>query len=218
MPSVSEPPPPTTFQQRPPILIDVSRLIWRSWTGRLPTGIDRVCLAYIDHFGANAATVIQWKRQRIILAPSDSKRLIATIRLGGLHFRRRLVGILSRTMVHMHIAKPHRGQFYLNIGHTGLDDPGLGDWISRNGLRAIYLVHDLIPIDTPRILPGGRGRQACRTHDERVGECQRHHRQFERDAAGDLGVCRTQQLATPANDCGVVGRRYFASDRTTTAI
>jgi hypothetical protein len=25
-------------------LLDVSRLIWRVWDGRLPPGIDRVCL------------------------------------------------------------------------------------------------------------------------------------------------------------------------------
>ncbi|SRR5258706_6727327 len=57
-------------------LVDVSRLIWRHWSGRLPTGIDRVCLAYIEYFGARADAVIQWKDRDIALTAADAQRLM----------------------------------------------------------------------------------------------------------------------------------------------
>ena len=137
------------------VLIDVSRLIWRSWTGRLPTGIDRVCLAYVEHFGTGADAVIQWKGNRVALASADSTRLFATIVAGGPRFRQRLVALLGQALARARIFRPRRGQLYLNIGHTGLNDPGLGVWIARNDLRAIYLIHDLIPIDTPEFCRAG---------------------------------------------------------------
>ena len=158
----------------PPILIDVGRLIWRSWTGRLPTGIDRVCLAYIDHFGTDADAVIQWKGSRFVLRSADSARLLAIITAGGPRFRQRLVAMLGQALARARWVRPRRGQLYLNIGHTGLDDPGLGAWIARNGLRAIYLIHDLIPIDTPEF---------CR-----AGEAERHVRRMTNALASASGI------------------------------
>jgi glycosyltransferase involved in cell wall biosynthesis len=38
---------------------------------------------------------------------------------------------------------------YFNVGHTGLNEPALPQWIARNKLRAIYLIHDLIPLTHP---------------------------------------------------------------------
>ena len=35
------------------------------------------------------------------------------------------------------------------MGHTGLNAPGLADWIAKHALKAVYLIHDLIPITHP---------------------------------------------------------------------
>lgn len=158
----------------PRMLLDVSRLIWRGWRGRLPTGIDRVCLAYVTHFGARADAVIQWKGRRTVLAPVDSQALMALLLTGGPRFRRRLVALLGRALPRASRLRPRRGALYLNIGHTGLDDPTLGDWIARHGLRAVYLVHDLIPIDTPEF---------CR-----AGEAERHIRRMTNALASASGI------------------------------
>jgi glycosyltransferase involved in cell wall biosynthesis len=45
--------------------------------------------------------------------------------------------------------------FYLNVGHTGLHDPRLSAWISKHDLRAIYLIHDLIPVTHPQFCRAG---------------------------------------------------------------
>ena len=50
---------------------------------------------------------------------------------------------------------PRPGMFYLNVGHTGLNEPSLPAWIARHRLRAVYLVHDLIPITHPEFCRDG---------------------------------------------------------------
>ncbi|MFN3353625.1 MAG: glycosyltransferase family 4 protein [Brevundimonas sp.] len=53
-------------------------------------------------------------------------------------------------------------QIYLNVGHTGLDDPKLLAGLAQGGVRSIILIHDLIPVSHP---------EYCRP-----GDAERHHR------------------------------------------
>src|SRR5688500_14249187 len=101
-----------------PILIDVSRLIWRQWTRRLPTGIDRVCLAYLRHFAPRASAVVQFRRWRMILGPADSARLFELLLNDSGRFRTRSTAILGAAATRP--ASNVEGQLYLNVGHTGL--------------------------------------------------------------------------------------------------
>ena len=82
-----------------PILIDVSRLIWRQWTRRLPTGIDRVCLAYLQRFHEEALAVVQFRRFRRILDRRGSARLFDLLLNGSGHFQSSLTAILAATAV-----------------------------------------------------------------------------------------------------------------------
>lgn len=138
-----------------PFLLDVTRLIWRRWKGRLPTGIDRVCLAYLRHFGGRSHAVINHERFRTILNRQASQELFGILENPPRRFRTRLI---TGTLRHLR-AFNEQGQerLYLNVGHTGLDSPGFGNWISRSRIRPVYLVHDLIPITHP---------QFCRTGEE----------------------------------------------------
>lgn len=145
-----------------PILLDVSRLIWRQWGDRIPTGIDRVCLAYLEHFRDRSRAVVQFRGFHHILAERDSARLFELLQHGMPHFRRDLVQILATSLLRG--GKSVAGQLYLNVGHTGLDSPYLGPWIADEGIRPIYLVHDLIPITHP---------QYCRP-----GEANRHRQRM----------------------------------------
>lgn len=140
-----------------PYLIDVTRLVWRCWSGRLPTGIDRVCLAYLDHFGPRAQAVVQRGGLQRVLSAGVSDRLFAAMRQGGPGFRRALLKLLPRMIAAgpaLRAAKG-KGAIYLNIGHTGLDEPSLPGWVRRNGLRAVFLIHDLIPITHPEFCRAG---------------------------------------------------------------
>ncbi|WP_267414522.1 glycosyltransferase family 1 protein [Sphingomonas sp. GC_Shp_1] len=166
------------------VLLDVSRLIWRRWSGRLPTGIDRVCLAYVEHFGARADAVIQWKGRYIVLDAVNSHRLMTLLAAGGPLFRRRLIALLGGALPRAFAGRPRHRQIYLNVGHTGLNDPGSVAWIARHALRAVHLIHDLIPIETP---------QFCRP-----GEAQRHEHRMTNALASASGIIGNSQATLDA--------------------
>ena len=155
-----------------PFLLDVSRLIWRRWTDRHPTGIDRVCLVYLRHFGPKAQAVIQHRWARRILDRRASSDLFALLEEPGQHFRSNLV----RTIV-KHVrpfGERGGGRFYLNVGHTGLDSTGFMRWVAAADVRPVYLVHDLIPITHP---------QFCR-----AGEAERHRERMRTVLTSATGV------------------------------
>ena len=130
-----------------PILLDVTRLVWRRWKGRLPTGVDRVCLAYLRHFGPSAQAVVQHEKFRGILDQGASQELFAL--LGGSGWRFKAGMILGGLGNFAQVTSRGRGRAYLNIGHTGLNSPGLAQWVQDRDVKPIYFVHDLIPITHP---------------------------------------------------------------------
>ncbi len=157
-------------------LIDVSRLIWRVWTGRLPTGIDRVCLAYLEHFGTRAQAVVHKGNFLRILSPRQTDRLTQLLLEGGAGFRAGLIRTAPRILLSGRGNGDCAGKIYLNIGHTGLDDPVLMRWVRRRRVRAVYLIHDLIPVSHPEF---------CRE-----GEDERHRQRMRNvldSAAGIIG-------------------------------
>lgn len=155
-------------------LIDVSRLIWRSWRGRPPTGIDRVCLAYLEHFGPRSQAVVQRHGRLFALTPGWSDRLRSVLLHGSGAARLELLTTLLPALATARAAPPRGGMTYLNVGHTGLDEPKLVAWIRKHQVRAIHLVHDLIPLTHP---------QYCRP-----GEAARHERRMSNALASASGV------------------------------
>ena len=160
-----------------PYLLDVTRLIWRRWKGRYPTGIDRVCLAYLRHFGERSQAVVQHDRFRRILSPSASQELFGLLDGPSDRFRRKLPSGVFKHLRGLNADGLDRP--YLNIGHTGLDAPGFRDWVTRSRVRPIYLVHDLIPITHPEF---------CRP-----GEAERHRSRMRTVLATGAGVIGNSQ-------------------------
>ena len=161
-------------QPRREFLLDVTRLIWRAWMGRSPTGIDRVCLAYLAHYGSRAYAVIQYKSQIFVLSGGASDRLFALLLQPRLLSRKRLSATLIPTMLTARRAPPRQQMTYFNVGHIGLNEAALPSWIERNGVRAIHFVHDLIPLTHP---------QYCR-----VGEAEKHERRMANALASARGL------------------------------
>jgi len=136
-----------------PFLIDVTRLIWRRWRGRYPTGIDRVCLAYLEYFEDRAQAVVQHDRFRRILSREASRDLFDLLRGPSDRFRWMLPW---RALRHFrNLGCRGRGRHYLNIGHTGLNSNGFREWVRRADVSPVYLVHDLIPITHPEFCRAG---------------------------------------------------------------
>jgi glycosyltransferase involved in cell wall biosynthesis len=115
--------------------------------GRHPTGIDRVCLAYLQHFGGQSQAVVHHPRYRRILDKTVSGELFTLLSEPRAGLRRGLVKSILRSAARRKLGGKNR--LYLNIGHTGLNDPGFAAWVRGANVRPIYFVHDLIPITHP---------------------------------------------------------------------
>lgn len=174
------------------VLIDVSRLVWRCWRGGLPTGVDRVCLAYVEHFCHRARAVVQRRGHHFIFDAAHSDRLFHLFRRGAEGFRPRFLALAASALLFRKGEPRQRGLLYLNVGHTGLNEPSLPRWVEQSGLRAVYFIHDLIPLMNP---------EYCRP-----GEADKHVRRIENVLASASGVIGNSQ--TTINDLAA-----FAAER-----
>jgi glycosyltransferase involved in cell wall biosynthesis len=159
-------------------LLDISRLIWRRWIGRIPTGIDRVCLAYLTHYRGEAQAVVQRRGLRRILSPDSSDRLFDLLLAPGHRFRGNLVASISRGWLGRR-GVDGRGRLYLNVGHTGLEEAAFLRWTRTAKVRPVHLVHDLIPITHP---------EYCR-----AGEAERHVQRMRNMLISATGIIGNSQ-------------------------
>ena len=134
-------------------MLDVTRLIWRRWRGRRPTGIDRVCLAYLNCFQDQAHAVVQYRGIRRILDQRASAALFELLAEGSSDFRRKFLG--AALQFGFQRGCEGSGRIYLNVGHTGLHDPGFRAWVLESNVKPVYLVHDLIPVTHPEYCRAG---------------------------------------------------------------
>lgn len=134
-----------------PFIMDASRLVWRRWAGVRPTGIDRLCLAWQAHFAAGAQASLLHRRGRHILPMSASQALYQLLDDDGPRdrFRRRFVAWAARHLGQLLRPQPGRGRLWLNVGHTGLNLPGLAEWVDAADIRPVLMLHDIIPITHP---------------------------------------------------------------------
>ena len=145
------------------MLIDVTRLADRMLQGRLPTGVDRVSLAYVQHFKDRSRALLRFAGRWLTFTESDSQRLFDAL-LGG--------EIASAHAIRWYVARAyvfswskHPGALMFNTGHSGLDLPDYAQRIQRHDFRPLFFLHDLIPVSHP---------EYCR-----AGEADRHHRRLE---------------------------------------
>ncbi len=180
-----------------PVLLDVSRLVWRGWAGRLPTGIDRVMLAYVAHYRLRARAVVRGRRYTRIL-PRTLSRMLFDVLLGNATERRRMqLSAILTASFYTPLARGTAHAPYLNVGHTGLDRTSHGPWVEKTGVRPVYLVHDLIPITHPQYCREGEDRK----HGQRIETLLRHGAGVIANSAYTLdsldGFARAQGLPMP---------------------
>jgi len=133
---------------RLPVLLDCTRMVATGWTGRMPSGIDRVCDAYRAHFAPNAQAVVQVRGHARVLSPDHSAQLFDLLDSPGAGFRARLSALAARVLARKPAAP--EPALYLNVSHSDFDlDRHLG-WVQASGVKPVYLLHDLIPIEHPQ--------------------------------------------------------------------
>lgn len=144
-------------------VIDVTRLVDRAMQGRRPTGVDRVSLEYVRHFGARATALVRFAGQWIELSEADSVRVFEALLATAENFNalvKRAVAKAFLRSVGRQFADP---RFFFNTGHNGLEKPGYAQFLLRSALKPLYFVHDLIPVTHPEYCrPGETGRHEVR--------------------------------------------------------
>jgi len=135
------------------VLIDVTRLVDRFMHKRLPTGVDRVSLAYVRHYGHRARAVLRYKGGKFVFRRAESILLFEWVLSQGeigspmpVIYRGLVAGCLMQSVV---------GSFLFNTGHNGLESDEYVTTLRRQRVRPIFMVHDLIPITHPHFCRSG---------------------------------------------------------------
>lgn len=145
------------------MLIDITRLADRFLQNRLPTGVDRVSLQYLQHFADQAYALVRFAGRWVELGRADSRRVFQILLDGEVAGRSVLRSCVARAYA-LAWHRQHCGVL-LNTGHSGLDRPGYAKRVISRGLKPVFFLHDLIPISHP---------EYCR-----AGEAERHHQRLE---------------------------------------
>ena len=143
------------------VILDVTRLVRVLIKGRTLTGIDRVTMAYVQHYGHSAQAFVRWSGRGWILSHRQSKALFLWLANPGSILAVRLIlmkGILANL-----IARRTLNNFLLNTGSIGLhsDYPRL---IRTLAVKPIFFVHDIIPLIYPEFFVPGEDNR----HKERL--------------------------------------------------
>lgn len=159
------------------MLIDITRLADRHLKHRLPTGIDRVSLAYLCHFRERARAMIRFGGRWLEFDRWQSVALFDALQDDSAKAKLAIRHSVARA--YLAWGKQQATNVFLNSGHSGLDQPGYAFRLKRRGLRPIFFLHDLIPISHP---------EYCRP-----GEAEKHHRRLDTMlAAGDGLIANSQ--------------------------
>ena len=137
------------FDSQPQPVIDVTRLVARLMKGRLPTGVDRVCLTYVQRYANRARAALHRGRFNIILPGAASRELFALLLEPPRNLTRRVVALVAKAALFAWRDRSCAGSMLLNIGHSGPEQPQYVAWLRRRGLRPVFMIHDVIPVTHP---------------------------------------------------------------------
>jgi glycosyltransferase involved in cell wall biosynthesis len=136
-------------------LIDVSRLVGRLMNGRLPTGVDRVALAYVQKYGHRSQAFIRDGRFHVVLPHKQSQTLFHLLLHPPSDFKPRAWRLIALGAAAGIRSRDLAGSIFFNIGHSGLEYHRYPDLLRRMKVHPVFMVHDLIPITHPEFCRPG---------------------------------------------------------------
>ena len=135
------------------VLIDVTRLLHRFMGKRLPTGVDRVSLAYISRYGPEARAVFRHHGGKFVFRRAESAVLFDwLLSLGGTGS---VLPTIYKGLVAGCLVQGVAGRFLFNTGHTGLESDDYVTMLRQQRVKPIFMVHDLIPLTHPQYCRAG---------------------------------------------------------------
>lgn len=135
------------------ILIDITRLVHRFMAKRLPTGVDRVSLAYISHYGPQARAVLRHNGGKFVFRRAESATLfdwLLALGTSGSPLPTIYKGLVTGCLV-----QGVAGRFLFNTGHSGLESDDYVIMLRQQRVKPIFMVYDLIPLTHPQYCRAG---------------------------------------------------------------
>ncbi|WP_109341737.1 glycosyltransferase family 4 protein [Burkholderia cenocepacia] len=129
------------------IFLDISRLLSRLYDGLLPTGVDRVGLAYIERYRSNARAVLSERGFATILTERNSQHAFDVLS-SAVRDRHTIRRIVARACTDQIISpRMDAGRaVLLHTSHNGMEHLRYYATMKRRKIRPVFMVHDLIPL------------------------------------------------------------------------
>ena len=121
----------------------------------MPTGVDRVSLAYIAHFVTRSRAIVRWRGRDLLLSRAESQQIFGELLAPGPHFQCNVIVAVFRAGCRLQSDHDRKGLFLFNTGHSGLEQVSYPAKIRRQGVKPLFMVHDLIPITHPEYCRAG---------------------------------------------------------------
>ena len=128
------------------VLIDITRLLGRAARGRLPTGVDRVSLAYIQQWGMQAQAVLFKDFWRGVVPYRESQQLFSLLLQPPTDFSAKANWVIAKSCLPPWASQNAQRKPVFYLSHTGFDSPVFKKWLDATRQTPVYFVHDLIPI------------------------------------------------------------------------
>ncbi|CAG9199757.1 Capsular polysaccharide glycosyltransferase biosynthesis protein WcbB [Burkholderia gladioli] len=129
------------------ILLDVTRIVTRRHDGLIPTGVDRVGLAYVQKYGNHALAVLSEQGRSIVLSRRDSERLFdLLLSTPGPRDRWALRGMVARALMGALSRTRFEHAVLLHTSHSGMEHTRYYRAMAGRNARPVFMVHDLIPL------------------------------------------------------------------------
>ncbi|WP_174946334.1 glycosyltransferase family 4 protein [Burkholderia contaminans] len=151
------------------IFLDVSRLLSRLSDGLLPTGVDRVGLAYIQRYGTHARAVLSERGISVVLTERNSRQAFELLSQ-SIRDRGAIRKIVARACVDSLSNHYFERGVLLHTSHNGMEHSRYYRSMKGRNIRTVFMVHDLIPLTHPEYCrPGVDG-----AHRQRIYTALRH--------------------------------------------
>jgi glycosyltransferase involved in cell wall biosynthesis len=167
-------------------VIDITRLLGQYFAGRLPTGVDRVTLAYIDHYHHRARALLRWRGRSSLTSSATSNEIFDALLDWNLSSRASMRSLVLKGVISSIWRGNGKAAFLLHTGHNDAEANALWRNVRWHRLRPVFFVHDLIPITHP---------QFCR-----AGEPQRHAQRLDRMLESTAVIANSQTTLDQLND------------------
>ncbi|AOR67562.1 capsular biosynthesis protein [Burkholderia stabilis] len=127
------------------IYLDVTRLVTRLYQGLLPTGVDRVGLEYIRHYGSRARAVLSERGFFVTLTEKDSALIFEWL-TSSVRNKNAIRSLIARTCLKSSYNARIQNGALLHTSHSGMEFPRYYKKLASRSIKSVFLIHDLIPL------------------------------------------------------------------------